>query len=313
MNTSHNKNRIAELGWKNIIRNILGWYDETLIVSLHDNSNNNNNSNKKDNNADETTDISGRPNRNNQSQERNSQRRTNNSTKKDIFTISGVNNDIHADVNNPGSLPNSTFNEEVGCSSKSLENPEGFKNIFEAVKEMTDVYLERTKITIEKRTLSEESFQSETSEDIMKEQICSMILCLKENEQSYVIKFQNLVEFYNRCRDGKSPNGCKNRFFEDQPKVNSNIITKNRGNGKSQTKGTKSKNSKSYDTKSKDKTKASNEIYSKCNQEMKGERKKRMKVRSELLTKLYTCHDKDKKGFETLFNTLIDFEEKLIA
>lgn len=318
MNTSHNKNRIAEVGWKNILRNILGWYNETLIVSINDNNNLHNNDDKKNGTSKETTNLSSQTNRNNRLQERNSQGRMNNSMNKDIFTISGVNNGTNVDTNSHIILPNSTFDEEVGCSSKTLENPEAVKNIFDAVKEMNDVYVRSANIAWEKRRSSEDSYQSETLEDVMKEQISYMIKCLKENEELYVIHFQNLVEFHSRCKAGESPTRCKNRLFEDQPRVNPNNIAKNRSDVKVKTKTTKSKSSKSFDTLTKNSTKASNPIPSECPDfiksklEMKAEREERITMRVELLTKLHTCHDNDKKEFETLFNLLMDLEENLL-
>ena len=313
MNTSHNKNRIAELGWINVLKNTLGWYNETLIFGFNSNENKN-----KDENGGQLEDVVPKhENEHNPKKQNDNTEKKSDSTHSNIFTISNATNDPKVGIENAGFLPNSTVDEEVAGSSKGRATPEGLKDIFEALSESNDNIFKRSKITLVKCSSSDESVQSETVEDIAKDQIDVMIKCLEEDKNEYISHFQSLVDFHKKCRNGESPTRCKNLFFVHHQEIRNQSNSKS-GYIKRYKTNKIHKHSRTVADKKGETTKKPI-AFEQCHQsiientfESYEEREERMILRMKMLRKLQSCPDNDIKAFDILFDHLIDLEESFV-
>ena len=112
MNTCHNKNRIMDMGWSNVIKNIMGWKDKSLIVT----------SNNKKGTTENKQDLppltsTGSTVKHRKKQQRKIRRGTEDLNQNKIFVISTVQNNIMLnDIAECSELPTSI---NVGASTSA--------------------------------------------------------------------------------------------------------------------------------------------------------------------------------------------------
>ena len=282
MNTSHNKNRIVEKGWKNVFRNLTG--RSKNIVGCSDTNSKNSNS-FKDKKYMELIEKPGFLNCKKILHEQ-KENEDNQANENKVFTITTV-ADIH---------PNNASDHFCTLNTPFYEGPSTSTGLSGHNK---DNY---TSVTLDVNELS----KHDEGYNMVEKLIFDMINTV-EDEEEYIKYFKQLVELEYGSKNEEESVMLKNRSLFTQPDTSCQINFKG-----------KRKQSNSIETLS-DESPHRISAYDdqglvstdNCRLNLKGELRDRVLMRKELLNKFRFCYEKDERYYY-LVEDLVNMEESFV-
>ena len=276
MNTPYNKTRIVECGWKNVIKNLIGCSNNSLVESF--------------NGTEGKSSVP--PRKKGISKLAKSQRQANVPTDKDIYIISKVFNKSTINLqlnetNDDPALHTPLYREpstSYGSTSGVLERVSSYSNDEnDPVKEGKIPYIALTQIGI--------------------------LIDNLEDERLYLKCFRNLIDIQNERKYEENELTSKSKSYSNKRQNNECYQTNRTVNTKDtimlSVKGISHK--RSWDPTKESLDEESDYIFPK----LKGESSERYILRKKLLNQFFSCYDNHER-FNALFERLIDMEEGFV-
>ena len=288
MNTSHNKNRVIQYGWKNVMRNIFGLKTDNNALS---------NSQENILNKEQKTQ------RNNIKQSKSKQHpastRLQDCSHGDLFTISQIRRAHARDELHDGIELNVPFSDKPSTSLQIHRN----KNY------TISTHQELLARIIQESTLMDGdtvAVPDENMQDILRMYITFLLDAVKD-EYWYIHFFKQLAEFYSSCKNGMKPTLAKNKFLYNE-------FTSDRPDDWSNRKICTEKQNDIHPSKYIEgnlfrSIKSDEDLYFN-HVMMKGKKECRNLKRTKILIQLQLCENNEK--FCELFEQLLDLEENFI-
>ena len=279
MNTSHNKDRILEDGWKNVFRNLIGCSNTSSAVNDHNLKDNYGVRNK--NNIElinKNADYKYTNNTHGQG------KRTENRNDNEIFTITKVVTNHPTNDTGNSSMLHVPFNEEPstskGQNAQKINNP--------------------ASITLDVNRLIPQDDSHAISQKLISDMTTNITM-----EEKYIDYFKQLVSFEDDCRKGTVPTELSNEY--EPPKTFRNKYSKCKGKRSEPTMKQSIAKKQCMDTRyDRDVGKIDDSKL-----DIHGEKENRTLMRKEILTKLQCCYSKD-NTYGELLEQLINMEESFV-
>lgn len=288
MNTCHNKNRIVDIGWENVIKNILGWKDNSSLDTS------NNVKETKENKQNLPT-FMGSASKNHEKQQKKIRKESGDLNQNRIFVISTLHNDITVeDIEESCTTPSSI---NLGASTSALlKSQTSDKTLCDSNKC--------------KRFISHEKDISPTYNiEEISTTLIGLMLSSLQKEDVYITYLKKIIEIHD---SGKKENYSQH-FIDElvmqdvhcQPYYNKH---KKKRTGSINQKNVIKQSGKNECLLSVQQEQAENQ-HPRYNTKYKSE--ERTSMRENLLTELSTVHNEHEQ-YNVLFESLIRMEEDFI-
>ena len=287
MNTSHNKNRVIEHGWKNVFKNIAGKKNNEVSPE----------------NSSSTESIS-----QNQYKLIDNSKRT---SRKIIFTTI-ASNDKRKETTNlsgPRVIPPiaSTSSGQFGPAPPKRKTSDSSLSSSDSL-DLTFHSYGRESSSCSSLILSADILNIKDKKQLFALKLIQKMAEEKDDEEKYLEHFKRLVsyEVFRKDKESFGVNELENEIFI----IHDNLMKVINRHGKS--KGSKTKVKRKYNT-SRNKVSISSEEIEESEQTSSQEclKTERTIMRTEILSKLSSCYRKD-INYDSLINELIDLEEGFI-
>ena len=287
MNTSHNKNRVIEHGWKNVFKNIAGKKNNEISPEILSSME------SKSQNQNQLIDDSERMNRNN------------------IFTTIASKDTRKGttDCSGPRVIPPiaSTSNGQLGTAPPKRKSSDSSLSSSDSI-DLTFGSYSKESSSCNSLILSADILNIKDKKQIFALKLIQKMSEAKDDEEKFLEHFKRLVsyEVFRKDKESFGVNELENEIFISHDNLMKVINT----HGKS--KGNKTKVKRKYNTSrnkvgisSKENKESEQTSFQEC---LKTER---TIMRTDILSKLSSCYRKD-FNYDSLINELIDLEEGFV-